>query len=92
MKEVIFVAIAEDEKDGVDNVNFTAEDFLFDCVIKLIKIRKGNAFEKCLFVSKSRGQDHMENIFPYVIKEGGISVYPREIPFSLLEKDFREKK
>ena len=92
MKDVTFLAVAEDDKDGVDNVNFTAEDFLFDCVLKMVKIRKGNTFEKCLYVSKSRGQDHLESIFPYVIKDGGITVYPREIPFSLLEKDFREKK
>ncbi len=92
MDNILFLATAEEKKSGVDNIDFTPEEYLFDVIIKMAKIRKGNTFEKTLYVAKSRGQDHLEEIFPYAIRKGGVNVYPKEIPFSLLEKDFVEKK
>lgn len=92
MNNVLFVATAEEKKEGVDNVDFTAEDYLFDSLIRMVKIRKGNTFERCAYVSKSRGQDHLTGIFPFNIQKGGLILYPKEIPFSLIEKDFMGKK
>ncbi len=92
MNSTLFLSTAEEKKDGVDNIPFTPEDFLFDCVVKLAKIRKGHTFEKCIYALKTRGREHLEDIFPYTITKGGITVYPQEIPFSLIEKDFRDRK
>ena len=57
-----------------------------------MKIRKGNVFEKCISVTKSRGQDHLNEIYPYSIKEGGLNVYTKEIPFSLIGMEYKEGK
>ena len=83
MRSVLFMATAEEKKYGVDTES-SQEDFLFDGIIRLIKVRKENNFERCLFVSKMRGQEHSINIFPFEIKKLGLIVYPKQIPFSLI--------
>ncbi len=91
LKKVLFLATAEEKREGVDSYELTPEDYLFEALIKMLRIRKGNTFEKCLYVQKTRGQDHLVEIFPYSIKKNGLVVYPNEIPFSLIERDLREK-
>ena len=89
MKSVLFLATSEDKKMNIDEEDSKAEDYLFDGIIRLIKIRKANHFERCLYISKMRGQDHLIDIFPFTIDNKGIFVHPKEIPFSLIEKGFR---
>ncbi|MCK4521827.1 MAG: hypothetical protein KAU20_04590 [Nanoarchaeota archaeon] len=86
------VAVSQKSISLLDDIDYKAEDFLFDGLIVLTKIRKGSVFEHCLNVVKMRGQDHLLDVFPYVIKEGGIEVFPKELPFSLIDKDTEKKK
>ncbi len=64
-------------------IEYEPEDFLFDGLILLMKIRKGSTFERCVAVLKMRGQDHLMDIYPFKINKGGIIVYTKQIPFSL---------
>ncbi|MFH1592343.1 MAG: ATPase domain-containing protein [Candidatus Woesearchaeota archaeon] len=92
MKKVLFMATAEEKKTGLNNLGATAEDYLFDGVIRLIKIRRENNFERCIFVEKARGQDHMIDIYPFTITNKGLVVHPKEIPFSLMESEYKGRK
>ena len=76
---------------GYDNFIYRAQDYLFDGLIILTKIRKGSSFERCLSIVKMRGQEHMVDVYPFSIKSGGIAVYPDQIPFSLIEKDIPKR-
>ena len=64
-------------------IEYKPQDFLFDGLIMLVKIRKGATFERCMAVLKMRNQEHLMNIYPFRIEEGGIRVYTKQIPFSL---------
>ena len=94
MKEakVNLLAISQKSITTIESLKFKPEDFLFDGLIILTKIRKGASFERILNVSKMRGQDHLIDIYPFSIKKGGIEVYPNELPFSLLDKDINKSK
>jgi circadian clock protein KaiC len=94
MKEagVTLVATSEKRITDIDKLVFDQEDFLFEGLILLTKIRKSSSFERCLHVVKLRGQDHLINIYPFSITNKGIKVYPNQIPFSLVEKDVERKK
>ena len=86
-EDTTLLATAEVENPDIDEINYNAEDFLFEGLIRICKIRKGSSFERCLFVSKMRGQDHSLDIFPVTIRKGGIKVHTKEMPFSLIEQD-----
>lgn len=89
MKEAGVTLISTSQKHVVnfDAMDFQPQDFLFEGVVVVAKIRKSSSFERCLSVVKLRGQDHLIDIYPFTIKKGGIEVYPNELPFSLIEKD-----
>ncbi|MBS3168393.1 hypothetical protein J4216_04665 [Candidatus Woesearchaeota archaeon] len=70
-----------------EDFNFKPEDFLFDSLIFLFKIRKGSSFERCLHVAKLRGKEHSLDIYPFKIGKGGIKVYTDQMPFSLIENE-----
>ncbi|MEK6812828.1 MAG: ATPase domain-containing protein [Nanoarchaeota archaeon] len=91
MKEagITLIVTAERETAGLDNLQFRSYDFLFDGVILLTHIRKGASYERCIAIQKMRGQSHSLNIYPFMIKEGGITIYPDQPPFSLMEQDTR---
>lgn len=91
MRKVLFIATAEERIDSVDNFSSENEDYLFDGIIRLAKIRRGSNFERVVFIAKMRGQNHSIDIFPFNIKDGGITVYPGEIPFSLFEDEKGKK-
>ena len=63
------------------------EDYLFDGLVILSLIRKGATYERVIQVAKMRGQNHMLNIFPLQIGKQGMTVFPNEVPFSLIEQD-----
>ena len=87
MRKVLLIAISEEDFTSVDINGYQPEEYLFDGVIRLLKVRKNNRYESCIQVIKMRGQDHSIDIYPLIIKEGGMFVYPDEIPFVLLEKE-----
>ena len=84
---VTFVATAEKNFEHIDHVEYHIEDFLFEGLILLSKIRKGASYERCVTVAKLRGQKHLLGIFPFSLDEKGIKIFPQEIPFSLIEKE-----
>lgn len=71
----------------IDRLEYPVEDFLFDGLIILTRIRKGSSFERVIHVAKMRGQDHSLDIYPLTIGKGGIEIHNQELPFSLIEKD-----
>ena len=87
MKDVLLVAISEEDFTSVDINGYQPEEYLFDGVIRLLKVRKNNRYQRCIQIIKMRGQDHSIDIYPLIIKEEGMFVYPDEIPFVLLEKE-----
>ncbi len=76
----------------VDEIRFSAQDFLFEGLVHLTMIRKGSIFERVLHVGKMRGQPHKLDVFPMSITKEGINVHTGELPFSLLEQDVKNKK
>ncbi len=86
---VTLMVTAERTIEGVRNIRFEPEDFLFDGLIFLIRVRKGASYERCLSIMKMRGQDHSTEIYPISIGKGGVKVYPEEIPFALIDDDVR---
>ncbi len=83
---VTLLVTAERTTLDIDTFLFRPEDFLFEGLVILTRIRKGSSFERVVHVAKMRGQDHLIGIYPFQITEGGISIFPKEIPFSLLER------
>lgn len=84
---VTLVVISERDITDIDTFLYKSEDYLFDGMIILSKVRKGSSFERILHVVKMRGQEHAIDIYPYTIGKGGIKVMPKELPFSLIEQD-----
>lgn len=84
---VTFLATSERSIGSIDKVRFKPEDFLFEGLLLLFKIRKGSDFERCISVQKMRRQEHMTGIYPFKIGKNGIEIYPKQIPFSLTERE-----
>ena len=89
---VTLMVTAERTREGLKNIIFEPEDFLFDGLIFLIRVRKGASYERCLSIMKMRGQDHSTEIYPVSIGKDGIKVHPEEIPFALIEENLRKEK
>ncbi len=94
MKELntTLLTVSEKSLSNIDEIEYQPEDFLFGGLIILTKIRKGSTFEHCITIPKMRGQDHLIDIFPFKIEEGGIKIFPKQPPFSLIEKDIKKFK
>lgn len=87
MKEAGVTLVVTSERQQFDGMMYRPEDYLFDGLILLSLVRKGASFDRVIQVAKMRGQNHMLNIFPFKIGKGGITVFPNEVPFSLIEQD-----
>ena len=89
MKEAGVTTLMTSQKNtlDIDKIKYPVQDFLFDGVIVLTRIRKGSSFERVIHITKMRGQDHSLDIFPISIGKGGIEIHNNELPFSLIEKD-----
>lgn len=85
--DVTLLVTAERTTLDVDTFQFRPEDFLFEGLIILTRVRKGSSYERVVTVAKMRGQDHLIGIYPFTIGTGGISIFPKELPFSLLERE-----
>ena len=83
---VTLVASSEKKVANIDVIEYGAQDFLFQGLILLTKVRKGASFERCICVSKMRGQSHQLGIYPFTIDEQGVQVYAKQLPFSLIER------
>lgn len=81
---VTILAISERKFDGLDNIEYKTEDFMFEGVVFLTRIRKGASYERCISVLKMRAQEHLLGVYPFII-ENGIKVMTKEIPFSLTD-------
>lgn len=94
MKELKITIMATSEKTVTDTtvVAYEPEDFLFDGLILLAAIRKAASFERCIHIIKMRGQSHLLDIYPFKIEKGGITIFPDQLPFSLIEEEVRGKK
>ena len=88
MKEcsVTFVATAERKCITIDAIKFHDEDFLFDGIILLTKVRKGSSYERCISIEKMRGHNYSLGIFPFMITDHGFEIFPKQLPFSLIER------
>ncbi len=84
---VTLIGVSEREMGGIDSIVYKPQDFLFDGLILLNRIRKGNSFERVLTVAKIRGQNHLLGCYPFAIEDSGVKIYPNQIPFSLGEKE-----
>lgn len=85
MKEarVTLLVVSQEGVQSIDLLKYRPQDFLFDGLILLTKIRKGSSFERCVNVVKMRGQDHVTDILPFTIEKGGIVIHTKQLPFSL---------
>jgi KaiC/GvpD/RAD55 family RecA-like ATPase len=94
MKQTQITLLTTSEKSirDIDTFNYDPEDFLFDGLIFMTKIRKSSSFERCLNVAKMRGQEHLIDIFPISITKKGIIVHTKQLPFSLIDKDASQGK
>lgn len=94
MKEsnVTLMAISEKSISNIDEIKYKPEDFLFDGLVIMTRIRKGSSFEHCITIPKMRGQDHMIDIFPFKIGKNAIEIFPKQPPFSLIEQDIKRFK
>ena len=91
LKEAGVTILATSERHGtsLDAFPYKVDDSLFDAIVLLTKVRKGSSFERVLNVAKLRGKEHGLDIYPFTITKNGLSVFPKEIPFSLIEKDIK---
>ncbi|MAG73853.1 hypothetical protein CL620_06040 [archaeon] len=87
MKGYTLLATAESADLSIDKHSAKTEEFLFDGVIHVTKIRQESTFERVLNITKIRGQQHLLNIYPFFIEEGGVHVYPDQLPFALISHD-----
>lgn len=85
MKEakVTLLVVSQQNTQSIDLLTYRPQDFLFDGLILLTKIRKGSSFERCINVVKMRGQEHVMDIVPFTIEKGGFVVHTKQMPFSL---------
>jgi len=83
---ITLVVTSEREIGQLDNIVYRPEDFLFDGLVFMIKIRKGSTYERCITIAKLRSQEHLTGIYPFTIQHGGITIFPAQIPFSLIEQ------
>ncbi|MCX6694740.1 MAG: AAA family ATPase [Candidatus Altiarchaeota archaeon] len=80
---VTSLVISERYTMGVDETTFMHEDFIFQGIILLLKLRMQASYERCMNVVKLRGVGHSIKIYPFKIGNEGISVLTDATPFSL---------
>lgn len=66
----------ERSRGGLDNIDFSIEEFVSDGIVYLQMVRKGNLLERMLIILKMRETKHSTGIYPFLIGERGIEVSP----------------
>ena len=84
---VTTLVTSQKNTNDINNIDYKPEDYLFEGIFMITKVRKGSIFERVFSVTKLRGQDHLIDLYPFQIGHGGISVFPKQIPFALIEKE-----
>jgi len=72
--DVTLLVTAEKRKTDFENIEFSPEDFLFDGLILMGRMRKTVSFERVLSVIKMRGTSHSDELHPVEITESGLVV------------------
>lgn len=88
---VAFLCTSERHITDLDRIEYDMMDFLFEGFIIVTRVRKGAYFERILTIAKMRGQEHSLDVYPVSIGKGGVSVLTDQVPFSLVEKEEKEK-
>lgn len=68
-------------------VKYEAEHFLADGLIIMFWSRYRANNERCIWVVKIRGSKINSDIRPVSIAGGGVSISPKEVPFTLLKRE-----
>lgn len=84
---VTMLATSERLTTDIDKMRYLPQDFIFEGLVTVTRVRKSASFERVVTIEKMRGKDHTLNIMPFTISKTGITVLNSEIPFSLLEFD-----
>jgi len=88
---ISFLCTCERHITDLDRIEYSMMDFLFEGFVIVTRVRKGAYFERILNVAKMRGQEHSLDVYPLSIGKGGVSVLTDQVPFSLVEKEEKEK-
>jgi len=68
-------------------MKFQQEHFLADGLIILFWSKYKANTERCIWIVKIRGAKINSDIRPFKITNDGITIFPREVPFTLLKKE-----
>jgi KaiC/GvpD/RAD55 family RecA-like ATPase len=71
---VTLLVTAEKKKTDFDSIEFSPEDFLFDGLILMGRLRRAVSFERVISVVKMRGTKHSEEMHPVEISNSGLVV------------------
>lgn len=82
------VVIAEENPD-IEKYHSSVMGFMADSIIYLYNIIKDNTMLRAMQVAKMRGTKHIFKIFPLLIGEKGVNVYPDQ---DIFEHDFGKKR
>lgn len=72
--DITLLVTAEKRKTDFDDIEFSPEDFLFDGLILMGRMRKAISFERVLSIIKMRGTKHSEELHPVEINDSGLVV------------------
>lgn len=72
--DVTLMVTAEKKKTDFDNMEYSPEDFLFDALLMMGRMRRAISFERVLSIVKMRGTSHSEELHPIEINEKGLIV------------------
>jgi KaiC/GvpD/RAD55 family RecA-like ATPase len=74
INNITLLVTAEKRKTDFESVEFSPEDFLFDGLVLMGRMRKMVSFERVLSIIKMRGTKHSEDMHPVEISTSGLSV------------------
>jgi len=66
----------ERTKGGVEEIDYSIEEFVSDGIVFLQMVRKGNILERMLIILKMRETKHSTGIYPFMIGKEGIEISP----------------
>ena len=72
--DITLLVTAEKKKTDFESVEFSAEDFLFDGLVLMGRLRSTAGFERVVSVIKMRGTSHSEELHPIEITDKGLVV------------------
>lgn len=88
MKKTRCTTLMTAEQHGeFSKLQYGAEHFLSDGLMMLFWSRYRANNERCIWIVKLRGAKINSDIRPMKITSEGVSVYPKEVPFTLMKKD-----